>query len=115
MKHREDYNTFRETKGKLIKKKMKEKLRKQTFHHDMEKNIEPSTDLGKKSAEDIIKTITVGNENLGNTIHKAPEVFDDISQRKKNLTDLINSNAIDCRIVKTLADFLNSRIKSQNN
>ena len=47
--------------------KLKEKLREQNFHHDMETNLAPSEDQQKTSVDQLRNAFTAGNETLGKT------------------------------------------------
>ena len=75
---------------------------------------EPSFDQHEKSVEESTKSIKTGNEKLGNTIPKGVDNYYEVTRRKKKiLTKLTNSNVNSASIVKFLADFMNSKYRSQ--
>ena len=76
----------------------------------MKQVFEPSIDVRKESAKDIIKSqeltqkaITEGNQNLQNTLTSAFDI----------LNTLVKPNMIDSNIVQTLSNIMNTKNKSQ--
>ena len=56
--------------NELMNKKLIEKVRKQFFHHDIRKILEPLIDQQKILAEKLKKAMTAGLVKLGKTIPK---------------------------------------------
>ena len=134
-----NFKKLQETKPLLHKERLKEKLRKQDFHYDMEKVFEPVTENQKqniskqqKLSEKQIQALRESTQTTtqaiqeqtrairesSNTIQKSIEEgiqeYDEIFTRNNQiLTNLGNSNQIDSSIVKTLSNLLNDKNKSQ--
>ena len=64
---------------------MKEELSQINFDHDMQEVFELSNDRQKKSATELTKSKTTGNEKLGNTIFKGLKSFDEITRRNNQI------------------------------
>ena len=89
----EKLKKFKETRDKLMKKKMKKKLSKRNFNHDMTELFEPPINQKKKKAEDLTKSTTPGYQKVANSVLKRLQIYDEITRRKNEfLKKLINSN-----------------------
>ena len=115
IKNREAYEKpkkFRETKKELTKR-MEEKAKWTKF---LSRNASFWTNTW--SAEKLSEKMTNWKKNrkwkLGYTIHKWPKKFDEITEKNHEISSkLTNSNVISASIVEVLADFMNSKNKSQ--
>ena len=134
---------LQETKTSLKAERLKEKLGKQDFHHDMEEVFEPVTENQKQNIskqqelsekqiqvlrdstqtttqaiQDQTRAIQESSNNLNKKLHKSVkegiQKYDEITNRNNQIvTDLVNSNQVDSSIVKTVSNLLNDNNKSQ--
>ena len=134
---------MQESKSLLRKERIKEKLRKQDSHYDLEV-FEPVTakqaeatenqkQLSEKQLQalrDFSQTTSQAIENQTRAIQESSDIlhnnlqksikegiqdFDEIVANRKNqlLLSLVNSNQVDSSIVKTVSNLLNDKNKSQ--
>ena len=79
IKNRDDYENLeklKETKNKLIKERLEEKLSNHKFCHDMVKVSEPSI----QQEDEITVPTTTGNEDLGKAIFQRIENYNQKTQ-----------------------------------
>ena len=94
-----------ESKKLLRGERLKQKLGKQDFHYDMKEVFEPVTDLQSKA----IKSTTEASSK----IEKQVKALQDGTQQYNFITNVDESNTVDPNIVKTVANLLNDKNKSQ--
>ena len=66
------------------KKKLENNMGKQMFYQCTQKTFEPSVDRRKKSAQELAKPITTGNEIFGVTNFKRLDNYDERTQKRGN-------------------------------
>ena len=128
----EKLKKLQESKSLLHKERLKEKLGKQDFHHDMEEVFEHVTENQKKcqnqtklesekqlqalrdSTQTTTQAIRESSNALNKNLQKSIKEYDEITYRNNQLvTDLVNSNQVDSTIIKTVSNLLNDKNKSQ--
>ena len=132
----EKIKKLQETKSSVRKERLKEKLRKQDFHYDLEEVFEPVTTKQVESNEKQLQAIdkqTEGvtqaiekqtraiehnNNTLQNSIKEGIKQNNEITNhnaelRNQLLTSLVNSNQVVSSIVKTVSNLLKDKNKSQ--
>ena len=117
----EKLNKLRETKLLLKQERLKEKLGKQDFHYDMEQVFEPVTNNQKKELKAINEAAEEQRLALSESVKAIREAnTSNIEQYKyiteknnKLLNQLVNSKSVDSSIIKTIANLLSDKNKSQ--
>ena len=115
---------LQETKSLLRQERLKEKLRKQNFHYDMEEVFEPVTENQKQSqnqtkleSEKQIQALRDSTQTttqaIGNQIRAIQHSSDISNKSLQKLNKNVNSNQVDSSIVKTVSNLLNDKNKNQ--
>ena len=117
----EKLNKLRETQLLLKQERLKEKLGKQDFHYDMEQVFEPVTNNQKKelkaineAAEEQRLALTESVKAIREANTSNIEQYKYITEKNnKLLNQLVNSKSVDSSIIKTIANLLSDKNKSQ--
>ena len=106
----EKFKKFEETKNTLVKERLEEKLCNQFSYPCIEEVFEPSF----QQQNEITKTITRGNEDLGKAFFQGEENDKQKTPRiDEILSNLIKSNAVETSITTTLVNLMTSSSKGQ--
>ena len=130
---------MQETKSLLHKERLKEKLGKQGFQYDMKEVFEPVTENQKQNIskqqelsekqiqalrdstraasqtttqaiQDQTRAIRESSNTMQKSIKEGIQEYDEITNRNiQLLTNLVNSNQVDCSIIKTISNLLNTQ------
>ena len=133
----EKLKKLQETKSLLHKQRLKEKRGKQDFHYDMEEVFEPVTENQKQkiskqqepsekqiqalrvstqtttqAIQDQTRAIRESSNTMQKSIKEGIQDYNEFTNRNNQLlTNLVNSNQVDSRIVKTVSNLLNEKAK----
>ena len=117
----EKLNKLKETQLLLKQERLKEKLGKQDFHYDIEEVFEPVTNNQKKelkaineAAEEQRLALTESVKAIREANTSNIEQYKYITEKNnKLLNQLVNSKSVDSSIIKTIANLLSDKNKSQ--
>ena len=76
--------------------------------------LHDSSQTTRQAIENQTRAIKKGIQESSNNLQKNLQYYDEITNRNNQLlTSLVNSNQVDCSIVKTVSNLLNDKNKSQ--